>query len=303
MSIINYLVLSGGGQTLFNYIGIFQTLFKSEYIDINSIKSIYGTSSGAIIGAFLCLKYEWDDIVDYIIRCPWENKLKVGINKALKIFEYNGLYDDDLFICIFKSLLCGKNLTIDVTMKEFYEYSNINLHVFTFEINDFIKVDISHKTHPDLKLLDALRMSCSIPLLIKPICCDGKCYIDGGIQVNYPLSECLENEGCNEVNVLGVKNFNNNILKQINSDSNITDYFHVILKRTLKVLSQMKNEHVNDVTNELTNEIQLYTEGISFEIIMDALFDKDKRKQMVNTGTSTADLFLQYNKKIRRDDR
>ena len=49
-------------------------------------------------------------------------------------------------------------------------------------------------------------MSCSIPLLIKPICQDGKCYIDGGVQANYPVNICLQNENCDEREIFGFKN-------------------------------------------------------------------------------------------------
>ena len=55
---IKYLVLSGGGQNFFNYIGIFEHLLNIDYINIDNIKSIYGTSSGSIIATILCLKYE-----------------------------------------------------------------------------------------------------------------------------------------------------------------------------------------------------------------------------------------------------
>ena len=82
---VKHLVLSGGGQTIFNYLGIFQELFDEKHIEIDSIKSIFGTSSGSIIGAILCLKYEWNDIVDYIIRCPWETKLKIELQKHTSI--------------------------------------------------------------------------------------------------------------------------------------------------------------------------------------------------------------------------
>ena len=281
---IKYLVLSGGGQTIFDYVGIFKVLFEKKYLDIDCIKSIYGTSSGSIIGALLCLKYDWEDIVDYIIRCPWENKLKIGINQAISIFENNGLYDDNLFICIFKSVLKGKNLSIDVTLKELYDYSNIELHIYTFELNEFITIDLSYKSHPECRLLDALRMSCSIPLIIKPICINNKCYIDGGVKTNYPLFECLENEKCSQEEILGFRNFSNEV-SIINENSNIGDYFNVILKKCLKAIKSTNN--IN-----LTNEITINSIGISAELLLNALCDINIRKNMVDNGVKTGKNYL-----------
>lgn len=281
---INYLVLSGGGQTIFDYTGIFKVLFEKKYLDINTIKSIYGTSSGSIIGALLCLKYDWEDIVDYIIRCPWENKLKIGINVAINIFQNNGIYDDNLFICLFKSVLNGKNLSTDVTLKELYDYSNIELHIYTFELNEFITIDLSYKTHPDCKLLDALRMSCSIPLMIKPICIDNKCYIDGGVKTNYPIAECLNNENCNEKEILGFKNYSTQI-NIIDENSNIGDYLNVILKNCLK--------EINPITKfTISNEIKINTMGISAELLLNAVCDINIRKKMVNAGIELGENYI-----------
>lgn len=281
---IKHLVLSGGGQTLFDYIGIFSVLLDKAIFDINQIKSIYATSSGAIISTILCLKYDWKDIEDYIIRCPWEKKLKVSVKQAFQVLENNGIYDDKLFVTIFKPLLSGKGLTLDVTMEELYTYSNIELHVYTFELNEFHTIDISHQTHPDLKVLDAIRMSSSIPLLIKPICKNELCYIDGGVQANYPVHYCMQNEKCEETEILGFKN-SASVLKKIDDSSNITDYLNVILRRCFKAISNSNNIR-------LTNEVCLQTEGVSFEILMDALCERNKRTVLVNKGKDIATEYL-----------
>lgn len=281
---IKHLVLSGGGQTLFDYIGIFSVLLDNAVFDINEIKSIYATSSGAIISVMLALKYEWKDIEDYIIRCPWETKLKVGVKQAFQVLENNGIYDDKLFITIFKPLLSGKDLALDVTMKELYTYSNIDLHVYTFELNEFHTIDVSHNTHPDLKVLDAIRMSSSIPLLIKPICKNELCYIDGGVQANYPLHYCIQNEKCDKTEILGFKN-STTTLKKIDDSSNVTDYLNVILRRCFKAISTSNN-------TQISNEVCLDTEGVSFEILMDALCDLNKRSFLVKKGKEIAQEYI-----------
>lgn len=290
---VKHLVLSGGGQTIFNYLGIFKELFDEKYININSIKSIFGTSSGSIIGAILCLKYDWNDIVDYVIRCPWETKLKIELQTAIRVFDTNGLYDENLFIQIFKPLLSGKHLSLEITLSEFYSYSSIDFHIYTFELNSFETIDISHKTHPHVKLLDAIRMSCSIPLLIRPICRDGECFVDGGIQMNYPIQPCLSLYPGEETEILGVKNFHHHEnhehkTNHITEQSNVSDYLHVFLHRCIKLMRSDLEPP------KIPNEIHLYTQGISLEALMETLFDKQKRQRMMEDGTNTAKLFIKY---------
>jgi len=287
---IEHIVLSGGGQIIFNYLGIFQYLFESKYIHIDEIKSIYGTSSGSLLGAILCLKYDWVDIVEYILKCPWETRLKVSLDKAIRVFENNGIFDRELFIQIYKPLLSGKNMSIDVTLKEFYDYSKIDFHIYAFEMNEFEEIDISHRTHPDLKLLDAIQMSCSIPLLIKPIAMDGKYYIDGGIVANYPLHECLESEKCDETSVFGIRVFSTREISSLDQSSSISDLMMVTMKRMLQLIRKDR------VYPTISNEMQMYSVGISAQHLIDALFEKDIRETYVNEGIRTAKEYLEYRK-------
>ena len=63
---------------------------------------------------------------------------------------------------------------MNITMSEIYEYSKIELHLFAFELNEFEIIDISYKTHPKLRLLTALQMTCSVPVLFTPVFIEDK---------------------------------------------------------------------------------------------------------------------------------
>ena len=94
---------------------------------------------------------------------------------------------------VFKPLLEAKDLSLNITLKEFFEYSKIEFHLYTFDQNNFKTVDLSYKTHPNLSLTQAILMSCAIPGIFTPTIMDGGCYIDGGAMDNYPLGYCLQN--------------------------------------------------------------------------------------------------------------
>ena len=69
---IKNIVIPGGGALGFQYLGALQKLEKENFWKIENIESIYGTSVGAIIGAFICLKYDWETLNKYIIERPWQ---------------------------------------------------------------------------------------------------------------------------------------------------------------------------------------------------------------------------------------
>jgi predicted acylesterase/phospholipase RssA len=124
---------------------------------------------------------------------------------------------------------------MDITLDDFYIYSNIELHLFSFEINEFKVQDISYLTHPKIKLLDAVQMSCSIPVLMTPVCFEDKCYIDGGITTNYPLSYCIES-GKKPDEILGFKNKYSDNKNNITSESTLLDFLLNFLFKTIFTL-------------------------------------------------------------------
>ena len=69
---IKHIVLEGGSYKGIGIIGTLKYLSENKYYDINNIQTIYGTSMGAYIGILLCLKMDWEVLVDYIINRPWE---------------------------------------------------------------------------------------------------------------------------------------------------------------------------------------------------------------------------------------
>ena len=140
---------------------------------------------------------------------------------------------------------------MNITLEEFYNYSKIDLHMYSFDINEFKLQDISHLTYPKLPLLQGIQMTCSLPLLVAPVCIDNKCFIDGGIICNYPAKQIL-NDIENHDEILGIKNnyeAENRINTNINSDSTIIDYILTFLFKAIQSLS--KKEEVPKIKNEI----------------------------------------------------
>jgi len=261
--LIKHIVISGGGPTMIGSLGTIHHLVQEKLIDFQNIESIYGTSAGAIVGVLLCLNFDIETIYDYIIKRPWHQIFPISVQDILNAYTKKGIFDIKTIEKCFKPLFDAKDLSLEITLKDFYDYSKIELHVYSFEINDFKLEDISYLTHPDLSLIQALHMSCSIPILVTPLCFDGKCYIDGGIVCNYPLKYCVES-GKDPNEILGVKNqFDHNKTNRIDSESTLLDFIMNFLFKSIYSLSidlnqqSVENEIVCDAKFVTINELKI----------------------------------------------
>jgi hypothetical protein len=285
---IKHLVISGGGPTMIQTLGVLHHLSTNNIVKLNNIKSIYGTSAGAIVGTLICLKYDWDSINDYIIERPWNDVFKIKIDVICDAYKKKGLFDLKTIEKCFKPLFDAKDIPMNITLEEFYNYSKIDLHMYSFDINEFKLQDISHLTYPKLPLLQGIQMTCSLPLLVAPVCIDNKCFIDGGIICNYPAKQIL-NDIENHDEILGIKNnyeAENRINTNINSDSTIIDYILTFLFKAIQSLS--KKEEVPKIKNEIICDATL----MSVSYLKEVFSSLDLRKKLFNDGTDSAKIFI-----------
>ena len=119
--VIKHIVISGGGPTGLLSYGAAKHLAQQGFWSHDTIETIYGTSIGSLIGAMLCLKHEWATLDDYIIKRPWE-KVIVESLELFELFSCKGMAKLKLLDDIMQPLLESKDLTLGVTLREFYEH-------------------------------------------------------------------------------------------------------------------------------------------------------------------------------------
>lgn len=290
MSLIKHLVLSGGGPIVFQTIGIIQHLEKSKIYDRLNLKSIYGTSSGAIVGLFICLGYDWDVVNKFMIDRPWQNLYNIGSDELYNGFKQCGFFNRDIFIKSYKSLFEAKDLSIDITMKELYNHTKIDYHLISFELNYLQMTDISHETYPDLKVIDAIHMTSCLPIFFTPVFIENKCFIDGGIVLNYPLGLCVEKYG-NVDEILGIRHIYTN-----DEDKNITHnttIFEYLLNIFYKLLKNISKENKSEVY-KIKHEILCYEKHMTLNLILTTLKSSENRNELLKKGIQIATEYLQH---------
>jgi predicted acylesterase/phospholipase RssA len=279
---IKNLVISGGGPIMLQILGAIQFLEKNKFLDINNIETIYGTSAGAMIGLCLCLKFDWETINDYFIKRPWQEVFSIKVENIFDAYTRKGIFDIKTIEKCYKPLFDAKDIPIDINLEELYNLSKIELHMFTFEINEYKTQDISYLTHPKLSVLTAIQMSCALPILITPVFLHDKCYIDGGVSCNYPLKYCIDS-GKNADETLGFKiNYGNN-KNIIGEEATILDFLFYYL---FKAIFSVNTDNIQPV---IKNEVLLDVDTCSVTFHMfSALTRMEDRKEWFNNGIKSS---------------
>lgn len=294
---IKHLVISGGGPIGLSFLGATEHLCSVNFINIADIESIYATSIGAILGVVLSLKYDYPTLNKYFIERPWKEIFKLTAKQIMDTYTNKGLYDIKIIEKIFKPLLAAKDLSLQITLKEFYEYSQKDIHFFAFDINTYKTVEITHILYPDMPLINAVYITCSLPGVFTPTIIDNMCLMDGGMLANFPLNYCLRDHsnkdeilGFNFVyrNVDGTECSGNNI---INDDSDMMDFILALSLNSMNyITNSIKYDKIDKILECCSNTTTLTIDSISH-----AIGTMEGRQELFDKGIEIAKQFIIQN--------
>ena len=291
---IKTLVLSGGGPNGLLTVGFLHALIKNEFISNKDIDKYYGTSVGAFIALLCCINYDFNHITDFIIKRPWEKVANIESDDILEIItgggfmdKFNSLLKTEMFLKLLEAQDCTEN----TTFSELYQKTNKELYMYTIDIQSFEMIELSHKSHPDLPIIQGLMMSAALPPFIRPIEYENKYYMDGGVLENYPLTRCLTNtESPDEI--LGINIIKDESNKFVVEDSNVLTYaLYVINKMWKKLLIEDTQSSIKNQVNIITNTSCVSSPGLW----KDFFNSRDYRQKLYDQGFNEAIEFLKKN--------
>ena len=178
---IKNIVFAGGGFKGWAYIGTLKAL--KEYIPFENIEQIVGVSIGSVFGLLYLLQMDSDFLLDFIMNLNFKELIDIDIDSIL---VNQSLLQGDTFTGVLRSLLSFK-IDPDITFGELKRYTKILFTVNALNITDSKLEYFNSSLTPDVKVIDAIRASCSIPFLFPSYCINGKYYFDGGIINNCPV--------------------------------------------------------------------------------------------------------------------
>lgn len=187
-----YLALGCGGAGIMAQIGFLTELVKSNKLDHKKIKEIHGVSAGSIAGGLLILsKFNMELLKEYFIQRPWEKILNLNAEDFFNTFKNQGYAGIEFFKEVLIPFLSINNFDENLTLKELYDFSKIKLFIYATDINSLNpkSIKLSYESYPNLSLVKAIQMSCSYPLIFRPVYFENYCFVDGGITNSMPIPE------------------------------------------------------------------------------------------------------------------
>ena len=154
---IEHVVLSGCGPNGLIEIGVVSELMRTGHLNAANLKSVYGTSAGAMLCVILALRIPMDDYCEYLITRPWNKWLDIHymeINIQCGVLPADKLKDS-----------LGPMLKAHghdgITLKEAFDKYKVDMHLFATELQSFCLVDLNHLTFPNMPVLHAVSMKTS----------------------------------------------------------------------------------------------------------------------------------------------
>lgn len=289
---IEHIVLSGGSWKGLYMLGILKELINSKYLNIKNVKTLWTTSIGCLVGIVISMHMDIEDIVDYYMNVPIKGYGNFTLNLLVEIYENCGLLDEKIIFKLLNNIFLAKGLDLkSITLKQFYEYSNIEQHFFCVNYENSKTKDFNYLTNPTEKLLDVVYCSCSIPILFKPKAINNTIYLDGGINIHYP-------------SIFALKKYENESILGITTKNSDTD--DIEFNNLLTFLKNLFNKIVfykqQECYNILTNEIKIKTSGVNVENIFKLMSNKEERKTIIEMGIDiTKEYLLEKNKLVNEE--
>jgi NTE family protein len=196
------LVFEGAGIRGLAYAGAIKVL-ESENV-LPKIKKVGGTSAGAITAALLSVGYNSTEIYSIIASTEFNkfNDGKMGpIGGVARMKNNYGWYKGNALVKWLEDLVYAKTKDANITFAGLQKAGYKDLYITATCLNQQRMIVLSAESYPNMRIVDAVRASMSIPLYYGAVFVDkdGRIYetnnaennldvlVDGGVVANFPI--------------------------------------------------------------------------------------------------------------------
>lgn len=181
------LVLSGGGVKGIAQLGVLRYYWEKKTLSLEGLRELAGTSVGSIICTLLVCGYSPMEIFSEVYSMT--SFFNIGdCNNIWDLFKHFGLMSISTMMDKISDLII-KKIGYMPTMQQLKDLSGKTVTITVTNVSRMQVEYISHMTRPNLKIIDAVKMSCNLPLIFQRISYNGDYYVDGGLLDNFPVSQ------------------------------------------------------------------------------------------------------------------
>lgn len=243
-----YLAISGGGIKGFTLLGSLNVLEKMGMLD--NVEEYVGSSIGGILATFLSIGITVKDM--RIIAFDIEPMKFVDVN-FIDALNNLGLEDGKRIYKLIRSVIKLK-ISPDTTFIDHYKKTGKFLTLTGSCLNDKQVYYFNKNTYPNMKLVDAIRITMSYPVVFTPVKFEGKLFIDGAFLAPNPACyyqnvRKLESDEWNKLLVL----FSNNKNYHHNTD----DMLNNPITYMTAIYTTLNNSYINSFNKEFIDKKRL----------------------------------------------
>lgn len=299
---INKLAFSGGAIKGVAYIGVFKKIeeltherrleeVKPDFdpskcdIPLFNIKTICAVSVGSIFSLIYLLKYSYVEMLEEVINKKFEQLKEIRIMNFVSKY---GLDSGNNLINWLKEMMTRKGVNPDITLKEFYDLNGVDFQIMATNLNKYCYKKFNYTDTPEVKVVDAIRMSISIPFLFTINEYDGDIHVDGGLIDSYPI-RAFDNLD----NFLGFKLINHGEMDTHDVDEPINDIESYIY-HILSCYMVQKEKRVTTSQEYRNCTVYIHTEDITQSVNF-ALTSIEKTR-LIDIGYKSLTDFLKMNR-------
>lgn len=270
------IVIAGGALKVISIIGCIKYL--EEYDKISYIRNYVGTSAGSIMCLFMILGYNYTEIIDFFVHNLSDKNVNTfNPDECLELFNQYGLNSGTNIELLIKKILKKKHNDENITFLDLAKKTGKNLVVcvsnLSKEVPEYFNVD----TMPNLPIATAIKVSCSIPILLTPISINDNIYVDGGLYNNFPI-DYFKNNMLKDILGINIK------LKSYQKTDTFLNYIMFMLN-SLIIKANNLHTTINDndkniITLEFDDDVWFSFTELSIK------FPSDKWVSYINLGYS-----------------
>lgn len=183
---IKQLVFAGAGARYPVYAGALLALEQAGLL--SEVEAVAGASTGALVAALFSLGYTPDEIAEAALELDFASWLDASVlTGPVRLLTRYGWHPAHTLRSQLERYIKRKTGRADSTFMDCSTAGHKQLFIVGSNVTQ-----CSARIFPDaisqhLSLVDALRISLSVPLLFATVPYQGDLYVDGGLMDNYPL--------------------------------------------------------------------------------------------------------------------
>jgi len=179
--------LSGGGMRGLAHIGALEILQERGLL--KAVKEYIGISAGSFCAFAVCIGCTLSELRTVSALLDFSLMQSLTPETAFKFLDTFGFDSGENLERLLTVLMKSKGFSPGLTFGELAAIKAPRLRVFATDLNTCMPVEFSAVKSPDVRIIQALRASMSIPIYFTPVTgSNGHLLVDGGVITHVPFS-------------------------------------------------------------------------------------------------------------------